>query len=466
MQADGEFRRGRMSAAMRLYERALAAGLRHPAVLNNYAYVAMAGGQAGKVATLRRYGIREMHLEVAYSTYLCSRLYVVESPAALWKEHRIAGTLTKGGGGRRGPSGARVRVGYVSGCYREHSILWFLLPILEAQDRERYEVFLYATSGQRDAWTEVVAGRAEHWRDVSGMNNEQAARAIRADAIDVLVDLDGHFGGNRIGVFRQRPAPIAVSYLGYPCTTGLGEMDYRISDGIADPMEERGRYHSERLERLEGGFLCFGPPKGDVWVDCKRTGGGKVVYGCFGSLPKITNGTLRSWRQILDGVPGAVVHLKAEGLLDAETRRIFSKRLARAELGEGEVVMLEFEALRRKHLERYRSVDVALDTFPYNGTTTTCEALWMGVPVVTRRGRTHHSRVGASVLTAVGRPDLIAETEEGYVGAAIELGRKVVELRKGRRALRKQVERSRLCDARAFTRDLEACFARWTEGVS
>lgn len=315
-----------------------------------------------------------------------------------------------------------LRIGYVSPDFREHSVSYFLEPLLANHRRESFEPFCYAEVAKPDAVTERLKALSAGWRVTVGRTDREVADMVRADGIDILVDLAGHTMGGRIGVFVLKPAPLTVTWLGYPGTTGLPNMDYRLTDAIADPPGEADRLHTEKLVRLPDGFLCYRPPP-NAPAPATRDGAdpAAVTFGSFNNVAKVTPDVIAAWSAILVQLPKSRLMLKGKLLADAVMRA----RLVQAFIGHG--VRVEQLDLRpqtpstAEHLALYGEVDIALDTFPYNGTTTTCEALWMGVPVITLKGDRHAARVGASILSRVGSAMSIAESAERHVEAAAAL---------------------------------------------
>ena len=351
----------------------------------------------------------------------------------------------------------RLKIGYLSPDFRRHSVSYFIRPLLERHDREKVEVHAVANLATRDAVTAEIESVVDRWHDIRGLSDDQAADLIRDAGIDILVDLAGHTGENRLGVLARRAAPVQATYLGYPNTTGLAAVDYRISDAVADP-PDGGTWHSETLVRLPNGFLCYRPAGDAPPVGERATGAGRAAtFGCFNNIAKISAPVIESWAGILRAVPGSLLVLKATSLSDEDTRRRTMDRLTAGGVARDRVTLRPPAKAHRDHLAAYRDIDVALDTFPYNGTTTTCEALWMGVPVVTFAGDGHVGRVGASILTAAGLSGLIADDRDGYVAAAVRLAERRERDVAGS-ALRARVAGSALCDEAGFARDLEAAY--------
>jgi len=352
----------------------------------------------------------------------------------------------------------RLRVGYVSPDLRKHSVAYFIEPVIAAHDRGHVEVFCYANVAIADAVTARIKESADGWRDIRGLSDDDAAAMIRADGIDILVDLAGHTMDGRLPLFALKPAPVQVTHLGYPNTTGLAAVDGRLTDSVADPEGESGRYHTERLIRLANGFLCYQPPADAPAVAPPPVlANGFVTFGSCNNLAKIGPAAIAAWAAILTRVPDARLFLKSKPLADDGTRRRLAQRFAEHGIADERLVMTGW-IVDGNHLAVYNRVDVGLDTFPYNGTTTTCEALWMGVPVVTMAGDRHAARVGASLLTRVGLAELIANEPEAYVARAVALANDRARLGALRAGLRETVARSALCDAQRFTRTLEAAY--------
>ncbi len=349
----------------------------------------------------------------------------------------------------------RLRVGYLSPDFREHSVASFIEPVLRHHDRRRFEVCCYSNLPMPDETTRRIKAGVDMWRDIDKLSDADAARLIREDRIDILVDLSGHTGNNRLGVFAAKPAPVQVTWMGYPNTTGLHTIDYRITDGIADPVGEE-RLYSEKLLRLDGCFLCYQPdPNAPEVAPLPALASGHVTFGSFNNFSKINPGVLQLWSEVLKQVPGSHLLLKCPALTDTTVRERLSADLQALGIGAERVDLLGHTRTRQEHLALYARVDIALDTFPYNGTTTTCEALWMGVPVLSLAGKHHAGRVGASLLSAAGLTDWLANTPESFVAIAQARAADVVELGRVRGELRGRLADSSLCDALDFVRRLE-----------
>lgn len=358
----------------------------------------------------------------------------------------------------------RLNIGYVSPDFAQHSLANFIEAVLGAHDRTKFRVFCYSAVPFPDAMTQQLKGLSDEWRDISRMSDELAAERIRADRIDILVDLAGHTRGGRLLLFARKPAPLQVTWLGYPDTTGLAAMDYRLTDGHASP-EGAERFHTERLVRMPHSQWCFKPPVATLHIGaspCKAEG--VVTFGSFHNLAKVTPRLLELWCRVLKSVPGSRLLMVARG---ADERAGHLRETFRRDgVDPGRIDCLGHVPLE-EFFQLHNAVDINLDSFPYTGGTTTFHSLWMGVPVVTLRGATPVSRGGTSVLSVLGLPELIAESEDDYVSIAVALADDRKRLERWRAELRKRLECSPLMDAEGFTRDLEAKYGemwkRWCE---
>ena len=364
----------------------------------------------------------------------------------------------------------RLKVGYISPDFRQHSVAYFIEPVMSAHNRENFEVFCYTNSFVRDSVTKRIRGYADHWRDVTRTSDEKLAELIRNDAIDILVDLAGHTANNRLLLFARKPAPVLVSWIGYPATTGFSAMDYKIVDYYTDPSGVTDHYYTEELIRMPDSFLCYMPAADSPTVGTLPAMQTEfITFGSFNNFVKISPEVIGVWTKILRMVPDSRLILKSMSLSDEETV-IYAKDLFKKEgVPESRMEILSWETSTGAHLSLYNRIDIGLDTFPYNGTTTTCEALWMGVPVVTLAGKTHASRVGVSILSNLGLQDLIAKTKYEYAEIAVQLANDLQKLTTLRRNLRKTLLQSPICDARQFTADLEERYRkiweRWCKSV-
>lgn len=350
----------------------------------------------------------------------------------------------------------KIRIGYVSPDFRNHAVAYFFEPLLASHDRSGFEIFCYASVARRDAVTERLRSTAAAWRDISRATDEEAAAMVRSDRIDILVDLAGHTADNRLLVFARRPAPVQATWLGYPDTTGLEAMDYRVTDHWADPPGLTEHLHSEELVRLARGFLCYQPPANIAEPTVPPSSAkGHVTFGSFNHRAKITPEMVKVWAEILAAVPGSRMIFKFPGPSDQLTRRLLLDLFFREQIPADRIEFFAYTMTREAHFELYNLIDITLDTFPYHGTTTTFESLWMGVPVITLSGRTHVSRVGCSILSGAGLAECIAGSKNEYRDKAVALAANPEKRASLRTNLRFQLMASPLMDAKDFARSLE-----------
>jgi len=352
----------------------------------------------------------------------------------------------------------RLRIGFVSPDFRGHSVAYFARPYFDSFDRDRFDVFAYAHLSEEDAVSQGLREQATCWRNVFALSDQALAEQIRQDQIDILIDLAGYTRDTRLLAFTARPAPIQMTYIGYPNTTGLPAIDYRITDGITDPDGVDDDY-SETLIRMPGCFLCYAipnhaPPIEPGPVEHR----GHVTFGSFNNFAKINPDVIACWAEVLRAVPDSRLLCKSTSSADPTAQNVIREGLERSGIDPVRVSFSAFRATPQSHLAVYSDIDIALDTFPYNGTTTTCEALWMGVPVVTLCGDRHAGRVGASLLSTIGFPAGIAASREEYVLTARLLAENPGLLKTARRSLRETVMNSPLCDGRSHAATLEQAF--------
>ena len=358
----------------------------------------------------------------------------------------------------------RLRIAYVSGDLFGHPVAYFLLPLLAHHDPRAVEIFGYAELPRTDATTENIRRLCAQWRETNALDDAALRAQLRADRIDIVIDLAGHTARNRLQALAVKAAPVTATWLGYPTTTGLQTIDWRITDAIADPPGAE-RVHTEKLWRMPDGFLCYAPqtPTPEVAPPSSERSG-IVTFGSFNTPMKLSNATVESWAAILHALPEARLLLKAglfndSGLRDTTRERFIAKGIAPER-----IALRGFIADPVAHLTSYAEIDVGLDPFPYNGTTTTCEALWMGVPVVTLIGDRHAGRVGLDLLSRIGLAELAAPDIDAYVALAVALGRDAQRRAQLRGGLRQRMQAAPLCDPARFARSFEAALRQmWRE---
>jgi protein O-GlcNAc transferase len=443
---------GRFEDAASCYRRSIELAPKHAAAYNNLGTVL---GDCGLYSEATASFQRAIDLAPEYSTAHSNYLFYLHYDPALTPEYiahahkewnnpaaheRFAISAR-----RPGP----LRIGYVSSDFRAHSVAYFVEPVLE---HHTLEFYCYADVLQPDETTaRLQALAAGRWRDIHGLTDRQAAELIRKDSIDILIDLGGHTGNNRLPVFAFKPAPVQVTWIGYPNTTGLAAIDYRFTDAWSDPEGETDSLHAEKLIRLPYGFNCYRPPADAPPVAARSSG--PLTFGSFNALVKISPRLVRLWSCVLQAVPGSRLLLKSKPLAEATVRCRVREQFLLCGIDAERLDLVPAINSRDGHLGAYGAIDIALDTYPYNGTTTTCEALWMGVPVLTLSGRTHVSRVGVSLLSRCGMTGWIARDEHHFIELAIEKAAAIDELRAGRAAVRESARA--LTAASAFTAQFE-----------
>ncbi len=455
---------GRLEAAAHAYRRAIELKPTLAEAVSNLASVFNEQGRIveAQAAFARACAINPEHAAAASNLLLAMNYASEPTRDAVFAAHRRWGERFAAKveipprANTRAPE-RRMRVGYVSADFREHSVSYFVESLLGAHDAGQVESVCYSAVARPDDTTRRLERLAGAWRSLVGVNDERAARMIREDGIDILVDLGGHTARNRLTLFALKPAPVQVAWLGYPNTTGLATIDYRLSDAVCD-LDGEELWTTETLVRLPNGFHCYRPPSDAPKVNrppSRRAG--HVTFGSFNSLTKVNPDVVTTWAKILKAVPKSQLLLKSRALSDEPTRRRYFEMFERAG---AEPARLRFSPWtdKKAHLAFYGEVDIALDPFPYNGTTTTCEALWMGVPVVALAGDRHAARVSASLLRRVGLDDLIAANRSGYVELAARLAGDAARLAELRAAMRARLEASPLMDARGFARDVERAY--------
>ena len=401
---------------------------------------------------------------LAYSALLLALQYRQDEPSAVLREHRaweerLARPLMK-----ETPRHAndrsrnrRLRVGYVSGDFREHAARYFLEPLLRAHDPAQVEIFCYSSVSHEDEVTARMKGYARAWHDTRGWPDERLVETVRTDAIDVLVDLALHSGGSRLLAMASKPAPVQVSYLGYCSTTGLSAIDWRLTDDVIDPPDGE-QFSVERPYRLDGGFCCYQPPEPAPEVAAPSVErSGFVTFGNFNNLAKISDPMLSLWAEILRQVPNSRLLVQTKGA-DQKSARDRMRSLFESRGVDPQRIEFRGSESMGDYLRTLSGVDVCLDTYPFNGHTTTCHALWMGAPVVTRYGRVPLSRVGLSLLTSLGLADLSAADDQRYARAAVELSRDRTRMNDIRKTLRDRMRGSPLMDEQRLARAVESAY--------
>lgn len=367
--------------------------------------------------------------------------------------------------------GRKLRIGYVSPDLRKHPVGYFIEPILATHDSSQFEIVCYSDARETDEFTTRMQQTATVWKATAGLSHTQFSSAVRADAIDILIDLAGHTAGNRLPALADKLAPVQMTYLGYPNTTGLQAIDYRITDEVADPDvshdESIQNRYTEQLVRLSGGMVCYRPPMTAPPVGrLPAISNGYVTFGSLHNLAKVNHQVIELWSQVLRAVPRSRLLLFRTNLLRSTAERLL-RQFEDLGIDRGRLLMTNRLNAGETHLDVYHQIDISLDTLPWSGHTTTCESLWMGVPMITCCGDRAAGRLAASALSSAGLQELIAMDGDQFVAKAVQLAGNLTTLAEYRASLRERLMTSRLCDKRLVTRELESAYRRaWSEWCS
>ncbi len=464
---------GRQDEALACYEQALQIQPDHVEALNNRAIALASQGKAEEaVACYRRAAALKPEWQHLHSNLLFALLYLpAHEPEAVFAEHLRWGQQFEQRGARseernRGSSllnsNRRLRIGYVSGHFYDYVVGRYCEGVFGAHDHDQFETFCYTTVAKEDERTQRIKARADHWRSLVSLTDAQAAEQIRSDGIDLLIDLAGHSAGNRLPIFAHEPAPIQVSHYGYPASTGLPGITYRITDAYSDPPGMTEHLYCEKLVRMPEACWCYVPWDSPPIRPLPARRAGAVTFASIGTLNKVTDEMLVLWAQILRDLPDSRM-LVVTGAGCAGDERVRSA-FTRQGVGSERITLVGRQQIDA-YLRLFAEVDIVLDTYPYTGGNTTADALWMGVPVVSRAGRSYVSRLAVSALMLAGLEDLVTESSSGYAEAAVRLARDLPRLRELRGELRERV-RLTLGDVVRFTRQLETVYRQlWKELV-
>lgn len=460
---------GRFREAEEAYSRGLAAQPGNENLTSALGGVMLTAGRPAEAIEVIEAGLKQQpnsHLLAAMVSYASNYIDGLD-PAHIGTVHRRYGEILSRS--FRAPTveytqsrdpDRRIRVGVLSADLRRHSVAFFIEPLLKFADRSAFEIVAFSTTNPTDDFTERLKKSADLWRDCRALSDNKLAMQIWDDRVDILIDLHGHTIGHRMGTLHNRPAPVQATYCGYPNSTGLSAVGHRIVDAITDPPGLTDPHYVERLERMEGCFLCYAPPPPDIAPEPRIAPDRPLTFGSFNSLQKLSDSTVTRWARIVNDHPGSRLLLKTIGLDDPESQQRTRDRFAAAGVDPSRLVLHTATDGLREHLDLYSQMDIALDTFPYHGTTTTCEAIFMGVPVVVLEGQNHASRVGVSLLTHLGHPEWIAKDEDHYHQIASALAADAPGRSTLRSSLRPQLLASTLCNGQAWCHDFERVLRR------
>jgi protein O-GlcNAc transferase len=446
-------------AAESYFRKVMEVAPHHPSLHMNLGNMVHHRGRIQEAIPLYREGARLFPGEIWQSSnYLCALHFdPAYSPEQIHAEHTAWGRTLESATAAANthtndPSPDRpLRIGYVAPYFRNHVVGHNLLPLFRQHDRSRFEIYCYSDTRAPDDVTTLFRQFANVWRETAKLSDAELAAQVSQDRIDVLVDLVMHLEGVRLGMFARKPAPIQVTWMAYPGSTGLTRMDYRFTDPVLDPPGQTDHLYTEQSLRLES-FWCFEPPANSPAVrPPPMEKNGYVTFGCLNNFGKVNDAVLELWREILAAVPDSrLVLMPPKGKITDRVREKLGVAPAR-------LIGLPRES-RLKYFNYYHRVDLALDPFPYTGHSTTLDGLWMGVPVVTLSGPTIVSRGSLSILSNVGLKELAVTNKADYVALAVVLARDPDRLRELRTGLRERLERSVLMDAGRFARQAESAY--------
>lgn len=468
---------GGFEAGVRLLRESVARLPSNLALVSELAQRLLLVGRGDEAAAVTRTGMAHIPDSDALSARLASTLNYADSatPEEIFAAHTLLGTIAERAATPlpsvkpRALNGRPLQIGLLSPNFHQHSVAYFIETLFKQHDSTRVELIGYAdhhSTGRADATTARLRAAANGWIETTELSDASLAERVRTDGIDVLIDLAGNTSGDRLGVMARRPAAIQATYCGYPNTTGLRAVDWRIVDAHTDP-PGADAFATERLLRMPGCFLCYTPdPEMPAVSPPPSVANGHVTFGSFNTQMKVGPATIRAWSSILKAVPGSRLVLKNFALADPPLRDEVRRMFGAEGIAADRIDLLGVVDGHIAHLSVYNRVDIALDPFPYNGTTTTCEALLMGVPVVTLEGRTHAGRVGVSLMHAMGLRELVAKDVDAYVHLATALASDRARLATYRQTLRQRFLGSPLCDGPAWTRAFEeVVLGAWNQAV-
>lgn len=456
---------GRISDAIQLLEKADEGQPGHEFVINNLGKAYLTLGNADKASSLFRslLDIPGSGLD-KISNYLLTLNYLNDKTPEFifqahqqWCEKRLTDnsnkeTCTK----RRIEANQAVRIGIISADFNDHPVVRFIYSFIKHHDPTRFQLYCYSSTLRIDHVSHDIKKKVFCWRDTQPLNDQQLSDLISSDNIDICMDLAGHTSGNRMPLLASRVSPLQITYIGYPNTSGLETMDYRITDHYADPPGIADALHTEKLLRLEQCFLSYTPDLFDMNIDKTVTKDNDMVrFGSFNNLAKTTPVVIETWCKILSRVENSRLVLKSQTTSDKTVQQYYIDLFSSHGIDSERLEFINCLANKVDHLIYYNNVDIALDTFPYNGTTTTIEALWMGTPVIALCGDSHVSRVGYSILSNIGHTDLIASNIDEYIDLAVALANDTETVSQLHNSLHDSLAGSCILDHISHTQEIE-----------
>ena len=458
---------GRVSEAVQYLRKALKTDPNIPEIWSNLAMNLVRIGEVQEGVALLRKAARKMHRNATLgSNFLLYLNYLPDVDQQMFfDEHKRWGEIYAPASRARTSHnnvpdpGRRLRIGYISPDFRMHPVACFFESLLDGHNPEETEIYGYGDVKSPDQITERLKSKFDHYRDICGVNDETAAGIIEQDQIDILVDLGGHTDNSRLLVLAYKPAPIQVTYLGYSNTTGMQAVDYRLTDSLADSPESQ-KFYTEELVFLPDCFSCYRPPDfAPPVAPLPAIRKGYVTFGSSNNSCKIHPFILGLWAEILKATGDSHILLRFRGGNDQEMRDRYFRNFEQIGIPRERVEIYGWKNIV-EHLQAYGEVDIALDTFPWNGHTTTCEALWMGVPTISLVGKPFVSRVGLSILSSAALESFATSTPQEYVAKAASLAKNLETLAEIRASLRKQMAASVLCNVKTFASNVEAAYRK------
>ncbi|MEI7818082.1 MAG: tetratricopeptide repeat protein, partial [Desulfuromonadales bacterium] len=456
---------GQVQEAQDLSDKALALNPDYAPIYQNFGSIMLNNGRADEAVMFQRKSLKIKKSDSAYSClFFAMNLIPSFSQKDIFDESARWGQVLsqrfirkKHGHLNSSLPDRKIRIGYVSGDFKQHPVTFHLKPVLASHNKQNTEIYLYNSFPHADRLTEELANYADIYRDISSLSDDKLEQLIRMDCIDILVDLAGHTAFHRLGLFARCVAPVQVSWLGYFNTTGLRSIDYLISDSVTIPPSE-DKYFTEQVIRLPDCRFCYQPmPNAPPVATTPVLLNGYITFGSFNAIHKITSEVIALWSRLLLVLPHSRIVLKSLTFKDEIIKNDFIKKFTYYGITANRIE-LRPRSSYSDMLNEYADIDIALDTFPYNGGATTCEALWMGVPVVTLECGTPISRQSKAFLYTIGYPEWVASNADEYVEKIQRLTRNVKDLQLIRAGLRKKMADSPLCDGLKFTRHLETAY--------
>ncbi|MHC4753684.1 MAG: O-linked N-acetylglucosamine transferase, SPINDLY family protein [Planctomycetota bacterium] len=456
---------GQLTEALEYQSKAIQLEPEQPELWANKARVLIETGKSGEGIDLLRKAVEKMPNNAqAHSNLLFRMHHLAELNLQAILEEHLKWALQHAPAERARKSHPnnpdmhrKLRIGYISPDFRTNSVAYFFESLLDGHDRTGFEVFGYGNVESPDQFTEYLMQKFDHYHNVFQLSDLKLVKLIQSHRIDILVELAGHTGNNRLTALAYKPAPIQVTYLGYPDTTGMEAIDYRFTDEACE-MPNSQQFYTEQLVSLPEGFLCYKPPEFAPYITpppCEQNG--FITFGSFNNNCKFNPSLAQLWSSVLISNPGSKLLLKIKGGQYPEIQKHYIGMFQNCGISAERINIIGWKALD-EHLKMYSEIDISLDTYPYHGTTTTCESLWMGVPVITLVGGQHISRVGLSILRRIGLEFFAAKSPQEFTAKATALAQNRSSLSQIRSSMRARIATSGLCHAKAFTQNIERAY--------